>query len=305
MKQFLPACAANSSVAPARKKPVLVADLKKILGDLPDSLLGKRDRALLLLGFTGALRRSDIGLNAADLEQAREGLIVSISAGARTDQEGEGRKMGIPPGPRSGHLSDSGARGVARCCRHRVRRPVFRVMNRHGQVLLIRLSGEGVAIMVNGTSKSSATIRPCFPATVSAPDSQHLPRGGKRRARHHEPDRPSQRDHSAPLHPGRQPIPGKRRGRNRALSQEQPSTNVTASAIPSGCGDRLPVCFEEQFIPAIRSRSWKHDQVGERQKVGGQAALRSGSRLWLRPEFRVPAPEYVVQFVIEDLRPRL
>jgi integrase len=147
MKQFLAGLRRELGIAPVRKKPVLVADLKDIVGAMPASLLGKRDRALLLLGFMGALRRSElIALNIEDLEETREGLILHIRR-SKTDQEGEGRKVGIPEGADQATCPvwaveqwlqaakiESGA--------------VFRVMNRHGQVLPKRLSGEGVAIIV-------------------------------------------------------------------------------------------------------------------------------------------------------------
>ena len=51
-----------------QKAPLLVPDLRKIAGNLPDSLLGARDRALLLVGFAGAFRRSEIvALNVEDV----------------------------------------------------------------------------------------------------------------------------------------------------------------------------------------------------------------------------------------------
>ncbi|HTF63199.1 MAG TPA: hypothetical protein VK638_10855 [Edaphobacter sp.] len=60
--------------------------------------MGKRDRALLLLGFTGAFRRSElVALNDTDLEGIRDGLIVTIRK-SKTDQEGQERRVGIPPG---------------------------------------------------------------------------------------------------------------------------------------------------------------------------------------------------------------
>jgi integrase len=77
---------------------VLTDDLKQILAEVPDTPLGKRDRALLLLGFAGAFRRSElVALDVADLEDNREGLIVRIRK-SKTDQEGEGRAVGIPRG---------------------------------------------------------------------------------------------------------------------------------------------------------------------------------------------------------------
>jgi hypothetical protein len=59
VKQFLQGLRREVGVAPTRKRPVLVADLQRILAQLPDSLLARRDRALLL-GFSGAFRRSEL-----------------------------------------------------------------------------------------------------------------------------------------------------------------------------------------------------------------------------------------------------
>lgn len=48
------------------KAPALITDLKRMLGKLPNTRVGLRDRALLLLGFAGAFRRSElVGLNVA------------------------------------------------------------------------------------------------------------------------------------------------------------------------------------------------------------------------------------------------
>jgi len=58
------------------------------------SLRGLRNRAILLLGFAGALRRSElVALNNEDLEETPEGLLITIRRG-KTDQEGLGRKGG-------------------------------------------------------------------------------------------------------------------------------------------------------------------------------------------------------------------
>jgi integrase len=79
------------------KAPVLIADLRDMLAQLPDSLLGTRDRALLLLGFAGAFRRSElVGLDVAaggtkdgrgHVEFTRDGLVVTLTR-SKTDQEG-------------------------------------------------------------------------------------------------------------------------------------------------------------------------------------------------------------------------
>lgn len=147
VKQFLQGLRRELGVAPVRKKPVLVADLQEILRQVPDSLLGKRDRALLLVGFTGAFRRSELtGLSIEDLEETRDGMIVHIRR-SKTDQEGQGRKLGIPPGSEEATCP---VRAVAewRTAAGLTCGPLFRSVNRHGQVLGARLSGEGVAMVV-------------------------------------------------------------------------------------------------------------------------------------------------------------
>ena len=96
--------------APARgKNPVLVKDLKAMLTHCPATLAGLRDKAILLVGFCGAFRRSDfVNLDIEDLAKADEGLVLMLRKG-KTDQKRQGRKIGIPYGNRSPDLPCSGA----------------------------------------------------------------------------------------------------------------------------------------------------------------------------------------------------
>jgi integrase len=129
------------------KAPVMTADLRRMVAALPDSLLGTRDRALLLLGFAGAFRRSElVGLDVADVSRTGDGLVVRLRR-SKTDQEGEGRTIGIPYGSRpitcpvralSSWLE---AGGIAAG-------PLFRPLNRHSQILPGRLSDRAVARVV-------------------------------------------------------------------------------------------------------------------------------------------------------------
>ena len=148
MKQFLQGLRRELGTAPVRKKPVLVADLQEILKQVPDSLLGKRDRALLLVGVHRRFSRAPelTGLSIEDLEETREGMVVHIRR-SKTDQEGEGRKLGIPPGAEEATCP---VRALAawRTAAGLTCGPLFRSVNRHGQVLGARLSGEGVAMAV-------------------------------------------------------------------------------------------------------------------------------------------------------------
>ena len=45
---------------PVRKRALVTADLRSAIAATPDTLIGKRDRALLLIGFASALRRSEL-----------------------------------------------------------------------------------------------------------------------------------------------------------------------------------------------------------------------------------------------------
>lgn len=57
---------------------------------------GRRDRALLTLGWFAALRRSElVALDVCDVRFVPEGLVVTVRK-SKTDQEGEGREIGVP-----------------------------------------------------------------------------------------------------------------------------------------------------------------------------------------------------------------
>lgn len=69
--------------------------LRAMLSTCDSSLTGTRDRALLLLGFAGALRRSEIvALNIGDLTFVPEGLRLVVRR-SKTDQEGAGETIGV------------------------------------------------------------------------------------------------------------------------------------------------------------------------------------------------------------------
>ncbi len=85
--------------APEQKQPATAEIISAMLAHLDaKSLQGKRDRALLLLGFAGALRRSElVALDIQDLKVNAGGLDVLIRW-SKTDQEGAGQHVAIPHG---------------------------------------------------------------------------------------------------------------------------------------------------------------------------------------------------------------
>lgn len=82
-----------------KKKAALTAELlAKSVRKIPQDLAGLRDRAILLLGFAAALRRSEIvALNVEDLERHPKGLVVHVRR-SKTDQKGEGLQKAVPHG---------------------------------------------------------------------------------------------------------------------------------------------------------------------------------------------------------------
>lgn len=80
------------------KDPLSPERLRKIFAGAPDDLRPVRDRALLLVGFAGAFRRSElVALRYEDVRFTGECIVITIPK-AKTDPEGEGQTIGIPYG---------------------------------------------------------------------------------------------------------------------------------------------------------------------------------------------------------------
>jgi site-specific recombinase XerD len=64
-----------------RKAPATAETVRVIIADMPEDLRGLQDRAVLLLGFAGALRRSElVALDVIDLEESTEGILALASS---------------------------------------------------------------------------------------------------------------------------------------------------------------------------------------------------------------------------------
>jgi integrase len=80
------------------KDPLLPADVRRIVAARRESLIGTRDSAIVLVGFAGGFRRSELALiNVSDLKFSADGVVVSVRK-SKTDQEGAGREVGLPFG---------------------------------------------------------------------------------------------------------------------------------------------------------------------------------------------------------------
>ena len=72
--------------------------LRQLLATCDGSARGRRDRTLLLFGFVGALRRSElVALQVEDVASVGNGLCLRLCRG-KTDQEGQGAEIGLPRG---------------------------------------------------------------------------------------------------------------------------------------------------------------------------------------------------------------
>lgn len=147
------------STAQREARPILKDDLFQMLERMGDGPKDIRDKALLLLGFAGAFRRSElVGLDMADIEIVKQGLVVLLRR-SKTDQEGRGRKIGVP----YGRTRWCPVRRLTEWIEHASIEsgPIFRPVDRHGHVAVTRLSGEAVSIVVKDRAEAAGFDR-CY-----------------------------------------------------------------------------------------------------------------------------------------------
>ena len=127
--------------------PAVVADIRAMVAALPARDSGVRDRALLLLGFAGAIRRSElVTLNVDDVVENRDGLVVTLRK-SKTDQEGAGRAIGIPFGAKP---ATCGVRAVRDwlAIRQDITPALFYAIDRHDRHQAARMCDRSVARIV-------------------------------------------------------------------------------------------------------------------------------------------------------------
>jgi site-specific recombinase XerD len=134
-------------VAPTQKRGVSTADVRAAVAELGDRLIDDRDRLILLLGFAGGFRRAElVGLDVADVAVHPEGLLVQLRK-SKTDQDQAGRRVEIVYGAQA----TSCPVRAWRTWLDRARitdGPVFRPIDRHGNLSPKRLSAQAVAIVI-------------------------------------------------------------------------------------------------------------------------------------------------------------
>ena len=140
--------------------PISVPLLRRMVEAAPPGPAGARDRALLLVGFAAALRRSElVALDVADAEERDEGLAVTIRR-SKTDQEGAGSQVGVP-------YDSNPLTCPVRSLRSWLELagitdgPLFRPVDRHGRISPARLSPAGANRLVQrAVARTGADPRP-------------------------------------------------------------------------------------------------------------------------------------------------
>ncbi len=99
IRETLRGIARTHGEPPRRSAALATEDIKRLIATCGTDLAGLRDRALLLLGFAGALRRSElVGLDLAHLRPTPLGMRLLIARSKKTDKAGEGVEIGIARG---------------------------------------------------------------------------------------------------------------------------------------------------------------------------------------------------------------
>jgi site-specific recombinase XerD len=129
------------------KAPATLDAVERMVGTLaPDNLEGIRNRAILLVGFAGAFRRSElVSLSVADLAWSEQGVVLTIPR-SKTDQRGQGMTKPIPFV--SGRLCAATALRSWLTASGIKSGPVFRSIHRSGAVREGALTPQSVALIL-------------------------------------------------------------------------------------------------------------------------------------------------------------
>lgn len=139
---------------PMKKDSIKAENIKSMVCHLSGSekLIDIRDRSLLLLGFSGAFRRSELaGIDLEHITFEDRGISIHIPF-SKTDQDGRGQHVEIPY-----------KYGSSNCCISSLKEwlrlsgissgPLFRSITRHGSISQNRLNGKSIALIIKKRCK--------------------------------------------------------------------------------------------------------------------------------------------------------
>lgn len=156
VRAVLQGVARKSNYPPVKKKAIGISEVRAMVAACDIATLkGKRDRALVLLGFVSAMRRSElVGLDVDDLEFVHdEGVIVHLRR-SKTDQESHGRLIGLPIGRHPETCPVMALKSWLQASSI-TEGPVWRPINRHGGLRDGRLTDHAVATIVKRLAQAA------------------------------------------------------------------------------------------------------------------------------------------------------
>ncbi|MGA7244381.1 MAG: site-specific integrase, partial [Terracidiphilus sp.] len=131
----------------------LIEDIRRMVANCPESILGIRDRAIILCGFAMAARRKEAAeLAVRDLEWTESGVIVTCRR-SKTDQGGEGYTKAIAYGSDPDTCPVRALRAWLDAAPTGKNGPVFRGVDRHGNVSSHRLYPGSIARIIKTAAR--------------------------------------------------------------------------------------------------------------------------------------------------------
>ena len=144
----------TKTVSVKHASPTLLPHIRMIVDSMPDKLIGVRDKAIILLGFAGSFRRSEIcNIEIDDIARSDQGLVIRIKK-SKTDQTGKGREIGIPYGE---HLETCPIRAIEEWldCAGIIEGPLFRKVTKDATACASALSPDGIGFILKSAFKKA------------------------------------------------------------------------------------------------------------------------------------------------------
>jgi len=148
--------AIRSSVEESRTRtqPTLIETLRVMARSAPENPAGYRDRAAILIGFAGALRRSElVRLDVEDLTFTENGLEIQLRESAGVNKE-TATRVSIPFGPEP-EICPVTALSIWLSTSRIDEGPVFRPVDRFGRIQPRRLTDRSIALIVKRLAEAA------------------------------------------------------------------------------------------------------------------------------------------------------
>jgi site-specific recombinase XerD len=191
-------------VAQPQKTALELEALRSVVLAIPADPRGLRDRALLLVGWAAALRRSElVAIEVADLAFEPEGVVLTIRR-SKTDREGAGATVPVPLGAEEESCPVGALRRWLAATAIAEGR-VFRRIDRHGN-LGPTLSDRALAEIVASRAAAAGLAGDFAGHSLRAGFATAAARAGSLGGRHHAPRALEERADRPPLHPPGRPL---------------------------------------------------------------------------------------------------